>query len=102
MGSGEGDEPVDEKEQTEAGAKTRNRGWVLVFLLVVVPSALYAAVPMVPFLPLSTGTRVSLAAGLVVVAEAVFWGTALFVGKEVVSRYRRFLDPRGWSGERRR
>ncbi len=118
MGSGEGDEPVDEKEQTEAGATevrdpgrasgsgpsgaiTRSRTWLLVFLLVVVPSALYTAVPAVPFLPLSTGTKVLLASGLVVVAEAVFWGAALLLGKEVVSRYRRFLDPRAWSGNKR-
>ena len=74
---------------------------MLFFLLVVVPSALYAAVPAVPFLPLSTGAKVLLASGLVVVAEAVFWGAALLLGKEIVARYRRFLDPRGWSGNRR-
>jgi hypothetical protein len=102
VGSGEGDELVDEKEQTKAGATTRKRGWLLVFLLVVVPSALYTVVPVVPFLPLSTGAKILLASGLVVVAEAVFLGAALFVGKEVVSRYRRFLDPRHWLGEKRR
>lgn len=101
MGSREGDEPVDEKEETKARAQTRGRTWLLVFLLVVVPSALYTAVPMVAFLPLSTGTKILLASGLVVVAEAVFWGAALLLGKEVVSRYRRLLDPRGWSGSRR-
>lgn len=101
MGSGEGDEPVDEKGQTEAGATNGKRTWLLVFLLVVVPSVLYTAVPAVPFLPVSTGTKVLLASGLVVLAEAIFWGTALLLGKEIVSRYRRFLDPRGWSGNRR-
>jgi hypothetical protein len=32
----------------------------------------------------------------VVAAEVVFWGAALFVGREVISRYRRFFDPRAW------
>ncbi len=50
------------------------RTWILVVVLLVIPGALYAAVP----------------------AEAVFWGAALFAGKEVISRYRRFFDPRAW------
>jgi hypothetical protein len=50
----------------------------------------------VPFLPLTTAQKVGLSAGLVVVAEAVFWGAALFLGGELVSRYRRFFDPRTW------
>jgi hypothetical protein len=50
----------------------------------------------VAFLPLSTAQKVGLSAVLVVAAEAVFWGAALFVGKEVISRYRRFFDPRTW------
>jgi 8-oxo-dGTP diphosphatase len=53
-------------------------------------------VPVVPFLPLTTAQKVGLSAVLVVAAEAVFWGAALFLGKEVISRYRRFFDPRTW------
>jgi hypothetical protein len=34
------------------------------------------------------------------VAEAVFWGAALFLGKEMISRYRRFFDPRTWRRKR--
>jgi hypothetical protein len=73
----------------------KKRAWILVVLLVV-PGALYAAVPVVPFLPLTTAQKIGLSAGLVVAAEVVFWVAALFVGKEVISRYRRFLDPRTW------
>jgi hypothetical protein len=62
----------------------------------VVPGALYTAVPVVPFLPLTTAQKVGLSGGLVVAAEVVFWGAALYLGKEVISRYRRLLDPRAW------
>ncbi len=72
------------------------RAWVLVVVLLVVPGTLYAAVPVVPFLPLTTAQKIGLSSGLVVVAEVVFWGAALFVGKEVISRYRSFFDPRAW------
>jgi hypothetical protein len=72
------------------------RPWLLVLLLLVVPGALYTAVPVVPFLPLTTAQKVVLSGGLVVAAEVVFWGAALFLGKEVISRFRRLLDPRAW------
>jgi hypothetical protein len=77
-------------------ARAQWRPWALVVLLLVVPGLLYTAVPVVPFLPLTTAQKVGLSAGLVVVAEAVFWGAALFLGGELVSRYRRFFDPRTW------
>ena len=69
-------------------------------VLLVISGALYSAVPVVPFLPLTTtqkvGLLVGLLAGLVVAAEAVFWGAALFFGKKVISRFRRLFDPRSW------
>jgi hypothetical protein len=75
---------------------SKKRAWTFVIVLLVIPGALYAAIPMVPFLPLTTAQKIGLSAGLVVAAEVVFWGAALFVGKEVISRYRRFFDPRAW------
>jgi hypothetical protein len=76
------------------------RTWLLVVVLLVVPGALYAAVPAVPFLPLTTAQKIGLSSGLVVVAEVVFWVAALFVGREMISRYRRFFDPRTWFRKR--
>ena len=83
-GSYNASDPISEK-----------RAWILAVLLVI-PGAPYAAVPVVPFLPPTTAQKVGLSAGLVVAAEVVFWVAALFVGKKVVSRYRRFFDPRAW------
>ena len=79
-----------------APAPRRWHPWLLVLLLLVVPGALYTAVPVVPFLPLTSAQKVGISGGLVVAAEVVFWGAALFLGKEVISRYRRLLDPRAW------
>ncbi len=75
------------------------RGWVLVFGVIVVPTLLYLAIPAVPFLPLTTGQKVWVSAGLVVVAEAVFLVSALLIGREAVRRYRSYLDPRRWFGK---
>ena len=73
------------------------RAWILVVLLVI-PGALYAAIPVVPFLQLTKAQKIWLSSGLVVLA--VFWGAALFVGKKATSRYRRYFDPRAWSRRR--
>jgi hypothetical protein len=84
----------------ERPATRRWRPWLLVVVLVAVPGLLYSAIPIVPFLPLTTAQKVGLTAGLVVVAELVFWGAALFLGGEVISRYRHFFDPRTWRRDR--
>ncbi len=80
----------------EVDSSTRWRRWVLVVVLLVVPSTLYAAVPVVAFLPLTTVQKIGVSPGLVIVAEVVFWVAAFFVGGAVISRYRRYLDPRTW------
>ena len=91
-------EPVSPRSGSDGTSDpiSRKRAWILVIVLLVIPGALYAALPVVPFLPLATAQKVGLSAALVVAAEVVFWGAALFVGKEVISRYRRFFDPRAW------
>jgi hypothetical protein len=83
-----------ESDPGAADRAPRRRTWVLVVVLLVIPGALYAALPVVPFLPLTTAQKIWVSSGLVVAAEVVFWGAAFFVDKEVVTRYRRFLDPR--------
>ena len=51
---------------------------------------------MVAFLPLTTVQKIGVFSELVIAAEVVFWVAALFVGGAVISRYRRFFDPRMW------
>lgn len=55
--------------------------------------------PNVPFLPLASAQKVGPPVGLVVAAEAVFRGAALSIGREVISRYRRFFEARTWRRE---
>ncbi len=83
-------------------AKKGWRIWVLVFGVFVVPSVLYTMLLMVLFLPLTTGQKLWVASGLVVAAEGTFLLSALILSREVVRRYRRFLDPRRWLGKKRR
>jgi hypothetical protein len=68
--------------------------------LVLLSGLLYLVVLVTPFLPLSTGQKIGVAAALVVLAEAAFLVATLVLGREVVRRYRRYLSPRYWLGKR--
>jgi hypothetical protein len=46
----------------------------------------------VPFLPISLGQKGLLIPALLILAEVLFWLGALLVGKEVVQKYRRYLN----------
>jgi hypothetical protein len=95
---------VSDKRESDVplAAKKGWRIWVLVFGVFVVPSVLYTMLLVVPFLPLTTGQKLWVASGFVVAAEGTFLLSALILGREVVSRYRRFLEPRRWLGKKRR
>ena len=83
------------------GPGGRWRVFAAIMGALVVPTLLWAAVPVVvPFLPLTMGQKVWVSGGLVVAAEAVFWVSALLLGREAVRRYRRLLDPRAWFRKR--
>jgi hypothetical protein len=46
----------------------------------------------VPFLPISLAQKAILVPALLVLAEVLFWPGTLLVGKEVVQKYRRYLN----------
>jgi len=50
----------------------------------------------IPFLPLSVKGRAIAGGALFVILEILFWGGAIFAGKEAAQRYRDKLDPRTW------
>lgn len=64
--------------------------------LLVASALLWMAVLGVPLLPLAAGWKVGIGTAIVVVAEVAFWLSALILGREVVWRYRRYLNPRNW------
>ena len=80
-----------------AGEK-RGRARVAGLALVVASVALYAVAGALLFAPLSGGWKAGAVSVLVVLAEGAFWLAAFVLGREVVRRYRRSLNPRNWFG----
>lgn len=99
----------DERRQTVEGpdgeptaplpARPRWR-WVLGGALLTVSVALPLAALVTLFLPFSVGWKAGVFSVLVVAGEVAFWLAALVLGREVVRRYRRFLNPRYWLNKR--
>ena len=97
--------PSEEEPKKDFVAPASRRfGWrqALGAALFAVSAALFVAVPVVLFLPLTTGWKVGMIAVLLVAEEVVFWVAALLLGREVVRRYRRFFNPRYWLNKERR
>lgn len=72
------------------------------FLALSVLCWLIAAI--VLLMPFSLGMKASMITGSLVAGEILFWVGALFAGKEVVSKYRSYLNPKNWrkKGERKK
>ncbi|MCY7384964.1 MAG: transporter suffix domain-containing protein [Microcoleus sp. CAN_BIN18] len=66
-------------------------GW---FLLIASFVPWLAILFIVPFLPLSVAEKTTIDVILAVGAEVCFWLSVVILGKEVVTKYRRYLSPR--------
>lgn len=81
--------PSPEKPKNTAGRTTGT-------LLVVFSFIAYGLLFVVPFLPLSAALKVGVSSVLVVAGEITFWVGGALLGKEMVKRYRRYLNPCAW------
>ncbi|QYX31592.1 transporter suffix domain-containing protein [Sphaerospermopsis torques-reginae] len=62
-------------------------------VLIIVSFLPWLAIALIlPFLPLAVAQKALLVPALLVLAEVIFWLGALLVGKEVIQRYRRYLN----------
>jgi hypothetical protein len=71
-----------------------NGARLLGITLLALAFLMWALVPVVLLLPLSGGQKGWTTAALLVVGEVAFWVSAVVLGREVVRRYRAYLDPR--------
>ncbi len=74
------------------GASRRAR--YIGFALLAFAFLMWVLVPVVLLLPLSGAQKGWATAALLVAGEVAFWASAVFVGREVIRRYRAYLDPR--------
>lgn len=59
-------------------------------MLVILSFAFYGCILLLPFAPISGENKITGSAALVVMGEASFWTAVLILGKEAISKYRKF------------
>ena len=64
--------------------------------LVVMSFVFYGLIPVLPFLPLSASVKLAAVPILALLGELVFWPGGILLGKEVVARYKSYLNPCNW------
>ena len=74
----------------------RNRyfKWGIVLLILCVLA--FLAIPVIAFLPIGNGAKVTFSAILFVIGEVTFWTGAILIGKEILNKYTARLNPRNW------
>jgi len=56
----------------------------------------FLAIPVIPFLAIGKGAKVTISAILFVIGEITFWTGAILVGKELLGKYTSRLNPKNW------
>jgi len=74
----------------------RSRYFKLGIVLMIVCVLAFLAIPVVPFLPLDDGVKVTLGVILFVIGEITFWTGGILIGKELLAKYTTRLNPKNW------
>ncbi|NTU80856.1 MAG: transporter suffix domain-containing protein [Chloroflexales bacterium] len=49
-----------------------------------------------PLLDVTVAAKAGIAGGLIAIGEVTFWAGAALLGRELVARFRRYLNPCAW------
>ncbi len=68
----------------------------LAVFCVVMSFVLYAMLPIIPFLNVNLTCKAAITTSFLAVSEVIWWLGVAILGKEVASKYRKFLNPKNW------
>ena len=86
----------DRQNNIEAAKQPPSKRRKLGISLVVLSFILYGLILLVPFVPYPTGIKVTISSILAVLGEISFWVGGIILGKEVIARYKKYLNPFIW------
>lgn len=64
--------------------------------LVVLSCVLYGGLLLVPFTHYTVSTKAAISSALIILGESSFWLGGLILGKELVTKYRKYINPLHW------
>lgn len=75
---------------------SQNKHIKLGIFLMVFSGVFFAATIVIPFLKLPPQTKIIASTTSLILMEVIFWLGGLLVGKELLSKYKKQLNPRNW------
>lgn len=75
-----------------------NNNWKLklgtVLMLICIP--FFLAIPLIPFLDFTNQQKITISTVLLIIGEVLFWSGGLLVGKELLTKYKSYFNPKNW------
>ena len=65
-------------------------------MLVIVSTLIFAFLLLIPFIDTTDKNKVFITTACVIVAEILFWTGSLLLGKQIIDKYKSYLNPRNW------
>jgi Trk-type K+ transport system membrane component len=69
---------------------------IIAIILIILSGIFFGLIFVVPFLPISLSQKGIMATVLVICMEISWWVGVAIVGKQVISKYQKYLVPRRW------
>jgi hypothetical protein len=64
--------------------------------LIILSTLLFLSLPAVPFLDADGKTKITITTLLIVLGEITFWVGGFLLGKELLNKYKSYLNPTHW------
>ena len=75
--------------------------WIA-FILILLSGILFGLIFVVPFLPLSLSQKGIFVTALVIGMEITWWVGAAIIGKQVITKYKKYLNPCYWFSRKKK
>jgi hypothetical protein len=76
--------------------KSNNWKFRLGLSLIILSIILFLSLPIIPFLNIENTVKIKVSTVIFVIAEITFYTGGFLVGKEILSKYKSYLNPKNW------
>jgi len=74
---------------------------LIAIILIILSCILFGLIFVVPFLPLTLAQKGIFVTSLIIGMEVTWWAGIAIVGKQVITKYKKYLNPRTWFSRRK-
>lgn len=64
--------------------------------LIIISTSLFTSLLTVPFLDVDGKTKITITTVIIVLGEVTFWIGGFLLGKELLNKYKSYLNPKNW------